>query len=100
MSRPDPETRAAREVMDRAIARLGILEYLFLALAAGAALLAGALTGWLLGQALGWPFRTTWTVSSLMYFVVPGGVAWVRARRADAGERARTIDDDGDTRAI
>ena len=89
MSDQDPDTRAAREVMERAIKRLGILEFLFLALAAGAALLAGALTAWLLGEGLGFPFRTTWWVSSLLFFLVPGGIAYARARREDAEQRAR-----------
>ena len=37
------------EVMDRAIRRLGILEHLFIGMAAVAALVAGAMVAWLLG---------------------------------------------------
>lgn len=69
--------------------RLGVLEVLLLALAAGAALLAGALTGWLAREALGWSFRWTWTVGSLLYFVVPGVVALWQSRRDDIPRRTR-----------
>jgi len=72
------------EVMDRAIRRLGILEALFLLLAAVAALVAGALVAWLLGQSLGLPFRPTWAVSSLTLFILPGGISIWRVRRAEA----------------
>lgn len=76
-------------MMAKAIKRLGVLEYLLLALAGVAALLAGALTGWLAREALGWSFRWTWTVSSLLYFVVPGVVALWQSRRDDAPRRTR-----------
>lgn len=82
----DQGTRG-NEVMDRAIRRLGILEALFLLLAAGAALLAGALVAWLLVQALGLPFRPTWAVASLALFILPGGISLWRVRRADAARR-------------
>lgn len=90
MSRKRARDRAARETMDRAIRRLGVLEWLLLALAAGAALLAGALTGWLLGQAFGWPFRWSWAVSSLLYFIGPGGLAWWKTRRDAVPRTTRT----------
>lgn len=84
------------EVMQRAIRRLGILEHLFIGLAALAALVAGALVAWLLGQAFGLPFRPTWAVASIVLFVVPGGVSWWRVRRQDAAlarARARVMRD-------
>lgn len=83
--------------MDRAIARLGILETLFLMTAAIAALLAGALTAWFGKVALGWPFRTVWWVSSLLYFLGPATLAWLGSRREDARlreARARRLEDD------
>ncbi|HSM06788.1 MAG TPA: hypothetical protein VK858_19335 [Longimicrobiales bacterium] len=74
---------SANEVMDRAIRRLGILEYLFLGLAAGGALLAGALIAWLLRESLGWNFRVMWAVTSLLLFLVPGSISWWRLRREE-----------------
>lgn len=73
-------------MMERAVKRLGVIEGLLLALAAIAALLAGALTGWLLNDALGWSFRWSWSVASMAYFVVPAGIAWWKSRE----ERAHT----------
>jgi len=79
------EDGSAREVMDRAIRRLGVLEYLFLGLAAAGALLAGALVAWLAQQSLGWNFRVTWAVMALLLFVVPGTISWWRIRREEQG---------------
>ncbi|MEJ2541035.1 MAG: DUF2269 family protein [Gemmatimonadota bacterium] len=72
---------SAQDVMERAIRRLGILEYLFLGLAAVGALVAGALVGWLLQQGLGWSFRITWATTSLLLFLVPGLFSWWRVRQ-------------------
>jgi uncharacterized membrane protein len=84
VSRDDNRDRAVREMMAQAVTRLGIIEYLLLGLAVGGALLAGALTGWLAMEGLGWSFRWTWGVSSLLYFLVPAGIAWRKARREGA----------------
>lgn len=81
------ESGSGNEVMQRAIRRLGVLETLFLLLAAAAALVAGALVAWLLGQAVGFPFRPTWAVSALLLFLLPGGASYWRARREAAAER-------------
>ncbi len=74
---------STNEVMDRAIRRLGVLEWLFLALAAAGALLAGALVAWILQQSVGWSFRVTWAVTALLLFVVPGSISWLRLRREE-----------------
>ncbi|UCC26277.1 MAG: DUF2269 family protein [Gemmatimonadales bacterium] len=76
------------EVMERAIRRLGILEHLFIGLAAVAALVAGALVAWLLGQAFGLSFRPTWAVSALLLFILPGGISIWRVRRHSPRIRA------------
>lgn len=86
------------EVMDRAIRRLGVLEALFLLMAAGAALVAGALVAWLLVQALGLPFRPTWAAASLILFILPGGISLWRVRRADAARRRTAHDPERDDR--
>jgi len=80
--------KEGREAMERAIWRLGVLEHLFIALAAVAALVAGLLVAWILAQAFGLPFRPTWAVSALLLFILPGGVSWWRVRREDARSRA------------
>ena len=77
----DPHIAAVRKVADRAIRRLGILEVLILAGAALAALVGGALAAFLAASGFGWPFRPTWFVASLLFFVVPGLVAWSRSAR-------------------
>lgn len=84
------------EVMDRAIRRLGILEHLFLGLAAVAALVAGALVAWLLGQAFELPFRPTWAVSALLLFILPGGVSFWRVRRDESARAERNEQDPRD----
>lgn len=75
------EDGSPKDVMDRAIRRLGILEYLFLGLAALAALVAGALVAWLLQQEIGWNFRVTWAATAMLLFLVPGLLSWWRVRR-------------------
>jgi len=79
----------AREVTARALRRLGWLETGLALTGAGFALLAGAVTGLVLSEGLGWPFRAVWWMSSLMYFVVPVGIVLVRDRRQQAAHRAR-----------
>ncbi len=77
-----PETR---RMMETAIRRLNVLEYLILGVAMALAFLAGAHTAWLVGNVTGAPFRLTWAVSSLLFFVVPGWVVLRRERRRDDG---------------
>jgi len=69
------EVQAAREVMNRAIRRLDILEYLILFGAFLLALVGGALVAWILSLSAGFPFRWTWGVASVLFFIIPGG--WV-----------------------
>lgn len=90
MSEEDDFTR---DVMARAIRRLNILEYVILGLAALLALLGGALVSWLLSETLDIPFRLGWAISSLLLFVVPGGIVYARenlssgpGRRGAGGE--------------
>jgi uncharacterized membrane protein len=77
-----PETR---RMMETAIRRLNALEYLILGVAMVLALLAGALAAWLVENLFGAPFRPTWAVSSLLFFVVPGWIVLGRERRAATG---------------
>lgn len=80
---------AARKVTGKAIRRLGLLEMVLLLAAATMATLAGAVTGWLLNDALEWNFRSTWLVSSVLYLALPGLLVWVRDKREEAEHRAR-----------
>jgi len=80
-SRDRERAREAREIAERAIRRLNILEYLILGAAALLALLGGALVAWVLMSAAGFPFRITWAVSSLLLFIIPGGSVYLRELR-------------------
>lgn len=75
MSEPDDFTR---DVMERAIRRLNVLEYVILGLAALLALIGGALVGWLLNETLDIPFRLGWALAALLLFVVPGAIVYAR----------------------
>ncbi len=77
------DAELTRQVADRAIRRLNVLEHVFLMVAAGAALLAGLLVAWLLSQSVGAPFRLTWAVSALLMFLLPAGISWIRVRREE-----------------
>ncbi len=77
-----PETR---RMMETAIRRLNVLEWVILGVSVGLALLAGAIAAWLVGNLTGAPFRLTWAVSSLLFFVVPGWVVLKRERQRDDG---------------
>jgi uncharacterized membrane protein len=76
-----PETR---RMMETAIRRLNVLEYLILGVAMGLALLAGALAAWMAESLMGTSFRLSWALSSLLFFVVPGWIVFRRERRARA----------------
>lgn len=83
MVRDDDEegSRIAREVAGRAIRRLGLLEAAIMAAAVALSLLAGALVAFLLA-ASGLPFRATWAVASVLFFVIPALAIWLRDRRS------------------
>ena len=75
-----PETR---RMMETAIRRLNVLEYVILGFAMVLALFAGALTAWMVENLTGAPFRLSWALSSLLFFVVPGWVVFRRERQAE-----------------
>ena len=74
-----PETR---RMMETAIRRLNALEYVILGVAMALSFLAWALAAWLVGSVTGAPFRLTWALSSLLFFVVPGWAVLRRERQA------------------
>lgn len=84
-----PETR---RMMQTAIRRLHALEYVILGVAMVLALLAGSLAAWMVENLVGAPFRPTWAVSSLLFFIVPGWIVLRRERRAGTGGAAGTAD--------
>ncbi|MFG1690877.1 hypothetical protein ACGF5M_01770 [Gemmatimonadota bacterium] len=77
----------ARKVMERAIWRLNVLEYLMLGMAAALSLGGGALVAWILQTSFGVPFRPSWVIASLFLFIIPGlvvfGREWRRKPAAD-----------------
>ena len=75
------DARAAREIMSRAIRRLNLLESIIMGAAVVVALGGGWLGALLARSTLGLPFRTTWMVLSLTFFVIPGAIAWAMERR-------------------
>ena len=76
-----------RRMMERAIRRLNVLEYLILGVAMGLALLAGALAAWMAESLMDVSFRLAWALSSFLCFVVPGWIVFRRERRTRAGKR-------------
>lgn len=88
----DGPHQATRRMMAQASRRLSILEYVFLLAAVVLALLGGALAAYGLQAGLGFPFRPTWAVTSLLLFIVPAVVVWRRERRfARELEEARKV---------
>ena len=82
-----------RRMMETAIRRLDALEYVILGVVMGLALLAGALSAWILEIVTGDPSRLVWAFSSLLFFVVPGWVVLRRERRAKEEAGAVTADE-------
>ena len=68
------QLQGTRRVMDRAIRRLDLFEYVLFGGAAFVSLLGGAAIAWILQVLVGAPFRIFWVVMSLLLFVVPGAV--------------------------
>jgi predicted lysophospholipase L1 biosynthesis ABC-type transport system permease subunit len=84
-----PDSSELRRVTTRAVRRLNVLEYVILGVAAALAMLAGLLAALVLGAALDLPFRPTWIVASLVLFIVPATVAYLRAQRLDRADAER-----------
>jgi uncharacterized membrane protein len=83
------ELKAARVVTSRAIWRLNVLEYFILLAAVGLALLGGALVAWTLSTLAGLSFRWCWAGSSLLLFIVPGGIVYLREFRNQKSLKTR-----------
>jgi hypothetical protein len=79
----EKEARVTREVAGRALWRLNVLEYLILLSALLLSLAGGALVAWVLGVALGAPFRMSWAAASLLLFIVPGAFVYLRELRRE-----------------
>lgn len=74
---PDLETR---KMMATAVRRLNLFEYLLLGATMMLALLGGAITALVLQVALEFPFRISWTVASLLLFIIPGAAVYLKKR--------------------
>jgi predicted lysophospholipase L1 biosynthesis ABC-type transport system permease subunit len=77
----------ARQEMERAIRRLGALEWVILACAVALALAGGAMAAFLLTTGSSLPFRPTWAVLSLLLLGVPGLIVFGREARKRRRER-------------
>lgn len=91
---------AARSAMRQARWRLNILEYLILLLALLLALGGGAVVAWVLNTAASLDFRWTWVVSSLLLFIVPGGMVYLlelrrQPRRKEPDSKSEPKDPNG-----
>ena len=87
----DEAARITREIASRAIRRLDVLEWVIFMGAAGLAVLGGGLLALLLAEPMGFRFRPTWLVASLVLFIVPGAIALLTLRREER-RRARRLD--------
>ena len=87
MGAKEPYGGTRREV-NRAIWRLGVLEWVMLAGAAAASLAGGWLVAWLV-QGLGLPFQLTWALSAVLLFAVPGFTVLAREQREEQAAQAR-----------
>ncbi len=85
-----------RKDLNRAIWRLGVLEWVILLIAAVLALAGGWVTAFLL-ESQGLPFRPTWTVAAVLLFGIPGVKVILSRRRAESSseESSPTAEVDG-----
>ena len=76
-------------MMEMAIRRLNILEFVILGVVVVLALIAGALLAWFLESTIGASFRLVWGVASVLFFVVPGALVYRRSLFPDHFEQDR-----------
>ena len=93
------ETREAREAISRAIKRLNVLETIIIGAAVVIALGGGWLGALLARGIFDLPFRTTWMVLSVLFFVVPAAVAWTMERRGRRARQRKKEEEDRDNPA-
>ena len=67
-------SRKTQRMMETAIRRLNALEFVILGMAMALSMVAGWVAAWLLEIVINAPFRIAWTVSSLLFFIVPGAI--------------------------
>jgi hypothetical protein len=91
--------RLAAEVARRAIRRLDVFEWVVFAAAFATAVLGGAGVAWLVAPREGPHFRITWTIASLLLFVIPGAIVIFQNRRTERAsarpDTGRREEDDG-----
>ena len=91
LSRADAEAaERARQVTRRAIRRLDLFEWAVWGAGAIMATVTAAAIAWVMRAAVGWSFRPTWLVLSMLLFVIPGGVAIMKMRKDERDYDART----------
>lgn len=93
----DEDVRVTSEVARRAIRRLNVFEWVILAIAMALAVGGGALVAWVaVGRSSPW-FRTVWTATSLLVFIVPALVVMWRHRKERQEDEAGP-DEPGETK--
>jgi uncharacterized membrane protein len=80
-------------MMETAIRRLNALEFVILGMAMVLSMVAGWVAAWLLEIVINAPFRIAWTVSSLLFFIVPGAIVLGRERVAKRAHK-RSFDNE------
>ena len=80
-------SRQTQRMMETAIRRLNALEFVILGVAMVLSMVAGWIAAWLLEISIDAPFRISWTVSSLLFFIVPGATVLRRDRMAKRARR-------------
>ncbi len=94
LDRADREAaERAHEVTQRAIRRLDLLEWVVWGAGAIMAMVAGAVVAWVMEGLVGWSFRPTWMVASMLLFVIPGGAAIIKIRKDERAETNRNSND-------
>jgi len=80
----DSETgKIVRGIVNRAVWRLNLMEIVILISAALLSLLAGALTALLISELVGIPYRTFWTISSVLFFCILGCFVFLKSPKGN-----------------
>jgi uncharacterized membrane protein len=92
----EEDVRITREITERAIRRLDILEWVILTGVAVLSTVGGWMVALVLSTAVGLPFRPVWIIAALLLFGIPGAIVWRRIRRQDQERVQLTKGDDSD----
>ena len=77
----DQTEEILRKVVTRAAWRLNVIEIIVLIFAVILALSAGSLAALMFSEMVGISYRTFWTISSLLFFTIPGCFVFLKIPR-------------------